>query len=111
MLLVITVLVLAARRHRYLRWDGSGSWERWCPQSDLSRSASKQWLIVILTAYLGLFIMVCWGIADWAKQRRISVAWLASASAVVLLALSWLPIARSVIGKMRSPSGHMLRRL
>ncbi len=39
-------------------------------------------------SYLGLFIMVCWGIADWAKQRRISVAWLASASAVVLLAVS-----------------------
>jgi protein O-mannosyl-transferase len=39
-------------------------------------------------AYLGLFIMVCWGVADWAHQRHISVAWLASASAVALLALS-----------------------
>ena len=32
--------------------------------------------------------MVCWGLADWAKQRRVSLAWLASASAVLLLALS-----------------------
>ena len=39
-------------------------------------------------SYVGLFIMVCWGVADWAKQRRISVAWLAGASAAVLLALT-----------------------
>jgi len=39
-------------------------------------------------AYLGLFIMVCWGVADWAKQHRVRVGWLAGASAIVLLALA-----------------------
>ena len=36
-------------------------------------------------AYLGLFMMFCWGVTDWAKQRRISVVWLPSVSAGVLL--------------------------
>ncbi len=38
--------------------------------------------------FIGLFIMVCWGIADWAQQRRIPTLWLAGASAAVLLALA-----------------------
>jgi protein O-mannosyl-transferase len=32
--------------------------------------------------------MVCWGISDWARRRRVSVAWLAAGSAVVLVSLS-----------------------
>jgi len=38
--------------------------------------------------FIGLFIMACWSVADWAERRHISVGWLAAASAVVLLALS-----------------------
>ena len=38
--------------------------------------------------FIGLFIMVCWGIADWAEQKNISAALLAGASAAVLLALT-----------------------
>jgi hypothetical protein len=37
---------------------------------------------------LGLFIMICWGVADWAEARHISRAWMASASIAVLLALA-----------------------
>jgi hypothetical protein len=37
---------------------------------------------------IGLFLMICWGVAEWAARRRISVMWLAGASAGVLLALS-----------------------
>jgi tetratricopeptide (TPR) repeat protein len=40
--------------------------------------------------FVGLFIMVCWGAADWAKQRHIPVAWQAGASVGVLLALAAL---------------------
>jgi len=39
---------------------------------------------------IGLFIMVCWGVADGAKQLHISTAWLASASVLVLAALMWV---------------------
>src|SRR5208283_139511 len=41
-------------------------------------------------AYLplvGLFIMVCWAVADWVDRRHISTAWLVSASTAALLAL------------------------
>ena len=37
--------------------------------------------------YLGLFLMVCWGVAEWAKGRRIEVRGMATASAVLLAAL------------------------
>ena len=38
--------------------------------------------------FIGLFIMICWGISEWAKQRHISTAWLAGLSFAVLLALA-----------------------
>ncbi len=37
--------------------------------------------------FVGLFIMICWGGADWAKQQRVPIAWQASVSVVALLAL------------------------
>jgi hypothetical protein len=37
---------------------------------------------------LGIFIMVCWGAADWAEQRRLPAALLPAVSVVVILALS-----------------------
>jgi hypothetical protein len=40
--------------------------------------------------FVGLFIMVCWGAADWARQRHIPVAWQAGASVGVLLTLAAL---------------------
>ncbi len=38
--------------------------------------------------FIGLFIMVCWGVAEWGERRRISSAVLRGVSAVVLLTLS-----------------------
>jgi len=38
--------------------------------------------------FLGLFIMICWGVADWARERHLSSAWLAVPSLAVLLALA-----------------------
>jgi tetratricopeptide (TPR) repeat protein len=37
--------------------------------------------------FIGLFIMICWGSADWAKQRRFPTAWQAGVSVAALLAL------------------------
>ena len=39
-------------------------------------------------SFIGLFIMVCWGVAEWARQRHISNAKLAVVSVVVLVALA-----------------------
>jgi tetratricopeptide (TPR) repeat protein len=38
--------------------------------------------------FIGLFIMICWGVADWSEQRRIAPAWTASLSIAALLALT-----------------------
>ncbi len=40
--------------------------------------------------FIGLFIMVCWGISEWAEQRHISTPWLAALSFAVLLGLTAL---------------------
>jgi tetratricopeptide (TPR) repeat protein len=38
--------------------------------------------------FLGLFIMVCWGVAEVAEQRHIALAWQAGVSVIILLALA-----------------------
>jgi tetratricopeptide (TPR) repeat protein len=37
---------------------------------------------------IGFFIMICWGVADWASQPGISAVWLEAASLVVLAVLT-----------------------
>jgi tetratricopeptide (TPR) repeat protein len=39
--------------------------------------------------FIGLFIMVCWGVGQWAGQRHVSLAWQRGAGVAVLLALAW----------------------
>jgi protein O-mannosyl-transferase len=39
-------------------------------------------------SFIGLFIMICWGVADWAEQRHLTPALLPAASLLVLLALT-----------------------
>jgi tetratricopeptide (TPR) repeat protein len=38
--------------------------------------------------FIGLFIMICWGVADWAKQRQLSPAWQIAVGVVILLPLA-----------------------
>jgi tetratricopeptide (TPR) repeat protein len=87
-LLVITVLVMAARRYRYLPVGWFWFLGTLVPtigldQVGLQGMADRY----AYESFLGLFLMVCWGVSDWAL-RRVSVKWLAAASAVVLLALT-----------------------
>jgi protein O-mannosyl-transferase len=88
-LIAITVLVLVARKYRYLPVGWFWFLGTLVPMIGILQ-AGKQGMAdrFSYNAYLGLFIMVCWGVSDWAQQRHISVAWLASAGAVVLLALT-----------------------
>jgi protein O-mannosyl-transferase len=89
LLLIITALVLAGRSYRYLSVG-------WC------------WFVIMLVpmlgivqvgvqamadryAYLsvlGVFIMVCWGLADWAGQKRLPAWLMPGIATVVLLALA-----------------------
>ncbi len=85
-LLAVTALVLKARRHRYLPVGWFWFLGTLVPtigimQVGLQGMADRY----AYESFLGLFIMVCWGVSDWAEQRRVSAAWLASASAVVVL--------------------------
>ena len=39
-------------------------------------------------SFMGLFIILCWGVADWAQQRHIAGTWVVTGSIAVLVALS-----------------------
>ena len=37
--------------------------------------------------FIGLFIMIVWGVADWGSQRHVAAKWLTAAGLAVLIAL------------------------
>ena len=86
-LLIITGLVIAMRRYRYLPVGWFWFFGTMVPTIGL-RQVGLQGMAdrYAYDSFIGLFMMVCWGVSDWAQRRRLSVAWLASASAVVSLA-------------------------
>ncbi len=89
LLLAMTALVLRERRRRYLLVGWFWFLGTMVPMIGLVQVGEQA--MADRYAYLpfiGLFIMVCWGVADWAGQRKVSVALLAGASVVVLVALS-----------------------
>ncbi len=89
LLLAVTALVLRERRPRYLLVGWFWFLGTMVPMIGLVQVGEQA--MADRYAYLpfiGLFIMVCWGVADWAEQRKISAAVLAGASAVVLTVLS-----------------------
>ena len=86
---VTSALVIAARRHRYLPVGWFWFLGTLVPMIGLLEP-SQQGMAdrFVYQAYLGLFIIVCRGVADWAKQRRVPIAWPATAGALALLALT-----------------------
>jgi len=89
LLVGISAAVVAFRRHRYLPVGWFWFLGTLVPmvgilQPSQQGSADR----FVYQAYLGAFIIVVWGIADLARERHISRAWLAGASAIVLLALT-----------------------
>ena len=89
LLLAITGLVVAGRRYRYLPMGWLWFLGTLVPMLGLKQVGSQS--MADRYAYLpfiGLFIMVCWGISDWAEHWRLATVWLAAPSMVVLLALT-----------------------
>ncbi len=89
LLLAITGLVVAGRRYRYLPMGWLWFLGTLVPMLGLKQVGSQS--MADRYAYLpfiGLFIMVGWGISDWAEHRRLATVWLAAPSMVVLLALT-----------------------
>ncbi len=88
-LLAVTALVIAGRRRRYLLvgwlWFlGTLGPMMGLKQIGIQAMADRYAYL----SFIGLFIMVCWGIAEWTRQRHISSPNLAAFSVVALLALA-----------------------
>ena len=89
-LLVITVLVVAGRRHRYLVVGWLWFLGILVPMIGLVVQPHLEALAdrYAYTSFLGLFLMVCWGVADWAKYRHLPRLVLPVTSLAVLAVLS-----------------------
>ena len=91
-LLAITALVIDRQRQRYLTMGWLWFLGTMVPMIGLE-GVGYQGMQGMADRYaylpfIGLFIMLCWGISEWAEQRQISTAWLAGLSFAVLLALA-----------------------
>ena len=88
LLAVITWMVVAGPRHRYLLVGWLWFLGTLVPMIGLVQVGAQA--MADRYAYLpliGLFIMICWGVSDWAEQRKIATAWVATVSLAALLAL------------------------
>jgi Tfp pilus assembly protein PilF len=88
-LLVVTTVVIAARRHRYLSVGWLWFLGTFVPMIGLvqvgSQSMADRYAYL---PFLGLFIVVCWSTADWAMQFHLLPSVLAGFSMGVLLLLA-----------------------
>ena len=87
-LLLVTALVIVGRRHRYLPVGWLWFLGALIPMIGLvqvGRQAMADRYAYL--PFIGLFIMICWGVAEFAEQRHVSSRWLAGASAAALLVL------------------------
>ena len=91
LLAAITALVVIYRRHRYLLVGWLWFLGTLVPMIGLVQVGRQA--MADRYAYLpfvGLFVAICWGSADWAKRRNIALAWQAGAGVAILLALATL---------------------
>ena len=91
LLLVISAVVFWQRQHRYLTVGWLWFLGTLIPMIGIvqvSRQARADRYAYL--SFIGLFLMTCWGLADWARQRRVPAMWLRSASVCVLVALGAL---------------------
>jgi tetratricopeptide (TPR) repeat protein len=89
LLLIITGLAVRARRHRYLIVGWLWFLIMLVPMIGLvqvdAQGMADRYAYV---SFVGLFLMICWGVADWAAERPMPKALLPVASVAALLALS-----------------------
>jgi protein O-mannosyl-transferase len=88
-LLAFTGLVIARRRQRYLLVGWLWFLGTLVPMIGLvqvGRQAMADRYAYL--SFVGLFIMVCWGAAEWSEQLHLRPAWLRAASVAALLALA-----------------------
>jgi hypothetical protein len=90
-LLAITALIIAGWRHRYLPVGWFWFLGTLVPTIGFIQ-VGRQALAdrYAYQSFIGLFIIICWGVADWARKRNLPKAALPSASIAVLLVLAVL---------------------
>ena len=91
-LLAITALVIDRKRQRYLAVGWLWFLGTMVPMIGLE-GVGYQGMQGMADRYaylpfIGLFIMVCWGVAEWSERRHIPTVWLAGLSFAVLLTLT-----------------------
>jgi len=90
-LLAVTALVIRNRRHGYLFTGWFWFVGTLVPMIGLVQVGEQA--MADRYAYLpfiGLFALVCWAVADWAKEKKIPAAWLPGLAIVILASLSVL---------------------
>jgi len=89
LLLAITGFVLYLRRQRYLAVGWFWFLGTLVPMIGIVQVGEQAMADrYAYLSFIGLFLMLCWGISELAEQRHLSPAWLAAPSVVVLLALT-----------------------
>ncbi len=102
LLLTVTALVVLGRQRRYLVVGWLWFLGTLVPTLQIVQFGKEGMADrFAYQALIGIFIMICWGVSDWASQYRLSPAWLAGASAVVLLAL--IMVTHQQIGYWKDP--------
>ena len=92
LLLTVTVLVLYPfRRFRYLAVGWLWFLISMIPMSGVVHFGDQAMADrYAYQPYCGLFLLICWGVAEWAKQHQLPAALLPSLSIAVLVALGML---------------------
>jgi tetratricopeptide (TPR) repeat protein len=89
LLLAITGFVLQQRRQRYLAVGWFWYLGTLVPMIGIVQVGEQAMADrYAYLSFIGLFLMVCWGVAELAKQKELSPVWLAAPSVAVLLALT-----------------------
>jgi protein O-mannosyl-transferase len=91
LLILVSGLVYMRRRHRFLPMGWLWLLGTMVPMIGLVQVGAQG--MADRYAYLpfiGLFILVCWGVAEWARQVRLSQQWLAFSGVLVLAAFAAL---------------------
>jgi protein O-mannosyl-transferase len=91
LLLAVTVLVVLWRQQRYLAVGWFWFLGTLVPMIGVVQVGEQAMADrYAYLSFVGLFLMVCWGVADWTQRRHVPRAWVAASSATVVMALGVL---------------------
>lgn len=89
LLLAITAFVLYRREQRYLAVGWFWFLGTLVPMIGVVQVGEQAMADrYAYLSFIGLFLMVCWGVADFAGHRRLSTAWLVAPSLALLIVLA-----------------------